>query len=128
MPQITSLIDSKEAERFMFLFAAMQMEAVRFLIEERGSEVNQRAQKTGWTPLMRCAQMAHYTNQPYMQATTRKFPADWQNALFETSAWLMCTVAICRPRGKQEVDKTLTRLGFCCRSLSISCRTVLMPA
>ena len=55
----------------------MQMEAVRFLIEERGAEVNQRVQKTRWTPLMRCAQMAHYTNPPYMQANPWKVAAHY---------------------------------------------------
>jgi hypothetical protein len=52
---------------------AVQLEVVRFLVEQRGVEINQQAIKTGWTPLMRCAQMAHYTNQPYMQANPRSY-------------------------------------------------------
>ena len=40
----------------------------RVQVEQRGVEVNQRDSGRGWTPLMRCARMAHYKNAPYLQA------------------------------------------------------------
>ncbi|EFN51391.1 hypothetical protein CHLNCDRAFT_141012 [Chlorella variabilis] len=45
-----------------------QLAVARFLVEQRGVEVNQRDSGRGWTPLMRCARMAHYKNAPYLQA------------------------------------------------------------
>lgn len=44
-----------------------QLAVARFLVEQRGVEVNQRDSGRGWTPLMRCARMAHYKNAPYLQ-------------------------------------------------------------
>lgn len=44
-----------------------QLEAVRFLVEQRAAPVNQTAREDGWTPLLRCAQHVHYTHQPYLQ-------------------------------------------------------------
>lgn len=44
----------------------VQMECVKFLVEERGVEINQQDITKGWTPLMRCARMAHYTTSPYL--------------------------------------------------------------
>ena len=46
--------------------AALQLECVRFLVERRRVEVNQHDLRWGWTPLMRCAHMAHHTNMPYL--------------------------------------------------------------
>lgn len=36
-------------------------------VEQRGVEVNQRDASRGWTPLMRCARMAHYKHAPFLQ-------------------------------------------------------------
>ena len=36
-------------------------------MEQRGVEVNQRDAGRGWTPLMRCARVAHYRHAPYLQ-------------------------------------------------------------
>lgn len=47
-------------------FMPAQMECVKFLVEERGVEINQQDVTKGWTPLMRCARMAHYTTSPYL--------------------------------------------------------------
>lgn len=35
-------------------------------MEERGAPVNQRDTGRGWTPLHRCARMAHHTHAPYL--------------------------------------------------------------
>ena len=43
-----------------------QMECVRFLVEQRDAEVNQRDRSKGWTPLHRAARMAHHTHAPYL--------------------------------------------------------------
>ncbi|CAK0736733.1 hypothetical protein CVIRNUC_000794 [Coccomyxa viridis] len=43
-----------------------QLECVRFLAEHRRVEINQHDLRWGWTPLMRCAHMAHHTNMPYL--------------------------------------------------------------
>lgn len=40
---------------------------VKFLIEERGVEVNQRAISNGWTPLHRAARVAHYNTAPHLE-------------------------------------------------------------
>jgi ankyrin repeat protein len=37
-----------------------QFAAVRFLLEERGVEINQQEGGRGWTPLHHCAYMAHH--------------------------------------------------------------------
>ena len=46
---------------------AVQLECVKFLVEQRGAPVNQKDLGQGWTPLHRCAQMAHHTHAPYME-------------------------------------------------------------
>lgn len=44
-----------------------QLSMVKFLVEQRGVFVNQRCNNsTGWTPLHRCAYVAHYRNAPHM--------------------------------------------------------------
>ena len=48
------------------MHAALQLECVRFLVEHRQVEINQHDLRWGWTPLMRCAHMAHHTNMPYL--------------------------------------------------------------
>lgn len=35
-------------------------------MEQRGASVNQKDLKRGWTPLHRCAHMAHHTHAPYL--------------------------------------------------------------
>jgi len=40
---------------------------VKFLVEKRGVEVNQRDMSRGWTPLHRCARVAHYRHAPFLQ-------------------------------------------------------------
>ncbi len=44
----------------------MQLACVRFLVEERGAEVNQADLGRGWTPLHRCAQVAHQVDAPHL--------------------------------------------------------------
>lgn len=44
----------------------MQLHCVKFLVEKRQVEVNQQDHRWGWTPLHRCAHMAHHTSEPYM--------------------------------------------------------------
>ena len=39
------------------MFLHTQLEMVKFLVEERGAEVNQQDRKRGWTPLHRAARM-----------------------------------------------------------------------
>ena len=51
-----------------------QLAAVKFLIEQRGVEVNQRDATHGWTPLHRCARVAHYRHAPFLQVTSRAVP------------------------------------------------------
>lgn len=46
---------------------AMQLACVKFLVEQRGVEVNQRDLNRGWTPLQRCANMAHHRHAPYLE-------------------------------------------------------------
>lgn len=43
-----------------------QLECVKFLVEECNAEVNQQDSELGWTPLHRCARMAHVTQRPYL--------------------------------------------------------------
>ena len=45
----------------------MQLAFVRFLVEECKAEVNQQDRELGWTPLHRCARLAHVTQPPYME-------------------------------------------------------------
>ena len=45
---------------------AAQLECVRFLVEQRGARVNQRDAARGWTPLHRCANVAHHTHAPFL--------------------------------------------------------------
>ena len=44
-----------------------RLEAARYLLEARGVEVNQRDIRRGWTPLMRCARVAHDKDAPHQQ-------------------------------------------------------------
>ncbi|KAK3285913.1 hypothetical protein CYMTET_6496 [Cymbomonas tetramitiformis] len=44
-----------------------QLHCVKYLLEELGAEVNQRDRARGWTPLHRCAHMAHVTEKPYLE-------------------------------------------------------------
>ena len=44
-----------------------QFDMVKFLIDQRGVPVNQRCRATGWTPLHRCAFIAHYKHAPFLQ-------------------------------------------------------------
>lgn len=44
-----------------------QLGATHFLLEQRSAPVNQRAAANGWTPLHRCARVAHYRHAPFMQ-------------------------------------------------------------
>ena len=46
--------------------AYVQLACVRFLVERRGAAVNQRDRVRGWTPLLRCAHMAHHTHAPFL--------------------------------------------------------------
>lgn len=43
-----------------------QLECVKFLVEQRGANVNQQDCKQGWTPLHRCARMAHHCHAPFL--------------------------------------------------------------
>lgn len=44
-----------------------QVAAARLLLDRRGAEVNQRDAGTGWTPLHRCARVAHYRHGPFLE-------------------------------------------------------------
>ena len=44
-----------------------RLSMVKFLVEERKVEVNQRDKSTGWTPLHRCAYVVHYRHAPYFE-------------------------------------------------------------
>lgn len=46
-------------------------------VEQRGAAVNQRDAGRGWTPLMRCARVAHYKNAPHLQARTGGRHTGW---------------------------------------------------
>lgn len=54
---------------------AEQLGAVKLLLEHRCAEVNQQDKTRGWTPLMRCAQMAHYTHAPYFEVQITGYKA-----------------------------------------------------
>lgn len=43
-----------------------QINMVKFLVEQRNVKINQRDITRGWTPLHRCAHVAHYTHAPFM--------------------------------------------------------------
>lgn len=43
-----------------------QLECVQFLVEQRGANVNQQDCQQGWTPLHRCARMAHHRHAPFL--------------------------------------------------------------
>ncbi|KAK9861407.1 hypothetical protein WJX84_003615 [Apatococcus fuscideae] len=43
-----------------------QLECVKFLVEQRGAHVNQQDYKQGWTPLHRCARMAHHRHAHFL--------------------------------------------------------------
>lgn len=44
----------------------LQLEAARWLLEERRVPVNQRERAGGWTPLLRCARVAHYRHGAFL--------------------------------------------------------------
>ena len=46
---------------------AVQLRCVKFLLEQRGAQVNQQDKREGWTALHRCARMAHHTHAPYLE-------------------------------------------------------------
>ncbi|KAK9822714.1 hypothetical protein WJX81_007292 [Elliptochloris bilobata] len=48
------------------LWEVSRLACVRFLVERRGAAVNQRDRVRGWTPLLRCAHMAHHTHAPFL--------------------------------------------------------------
>ena len=50
-----------------FAVAAGQLDAARFLVNERGVPVNQRMRIGGYTPLHICAQFAHDRSRPYLE-------------------------------------------------------------
>ena len=64
-----------------------QMECVRFLIESRGAEVNQRDRAKGWTPLHRAARMAHHTHAPYLAVFEYLLRGGADAGLLTTVGW-----------------------------------------
>ena len=44
-----------------------QLEAARYLVEQRRVPVNQRDRAGGWTPLLRCARVAHCKHAPFLE-------------------------------------------------------------
>ena len=44
-----------------------RLDMVKFLVEQRNVAVNQRCKSTGWTPLHRCAYVAHYRNGNFIE-------------------------------------------------------------
>jgi len=44
-----------------------RLNMVKFLIEQRGVEVNQRDITRGWTPLHRCGRVAHYRHAQFLE-------------------------------------------------------------
>ena len=55
-------------------------------MEQRGVAVNQLDASRGWTPLMRCARMAHYKHAPFLQAS-------------QGVAWLLLWLVACVVNG-----------------------------
>ena len=51
---------------------------MRFLVEDRGVEVNQQDAKVGWTPLHRAARVAHYTHAPGIEVDASRIIAYWR--------------------------------------------------
>ena len=56
-------------------------------MEQRGAEVNQQDASKGWTPLHRCALMAHYTHQPYLQLFEYLLQQGADPALLTKDGW-----------------------------------------
>lgn len=44
-----------------------RLSMVKFLVEKRSVEINQRDRSTGWTPLHRCAYVIHYRHAPHFE-------------------------------------------------------------
>ncbi|EIE26124.1 hypothetical protein COCSUDRAFT_61118 [Coccomyxa subellipsoidea C-169] len=61
-----SSLDRGAGAALHFAAECGQLECVRFLVEQRGASVNQGDLGRGWTPLHRCAHMAHYTHAPFL--------------------------------------------------------------
>ena len=66
VPALVSSMPSQMCQAISIGHLYLQMECVRWLVEERGSCVNQCDRKRGWTPLHRAARMAHHTQAPYL--------------------------------------------------------------
>eukprot|EP00884_Botryococcus_braunii_P004606 jgi/Botrbrau1/14146/Bobra.182_3s0087.1 len=62
----TVLLDRGKGSALHFAVSHGRMEAAKFLVEERGAEVNQQEMERGWTPLHHCAYMAHHPEAPYL--------------------------------------------------------------
>ncbi len=64
--------------------------------------VNQRDASRGWTPLMRCARMAHYKHAPFLQVNAIQFDgsaaaaAAWAAA---AAAWTAAAAAVAAAAG-----------------------------
>ena len=83
----------------------VQLACVRFLVERRGVAVNQRDRIRGWTPLLRCAHMAHHTHAPFL----------------DTFAYLLSAGADPTLAGAGLPDPATVRpdtVGACCFSMS----------
>ena len=65
----------------------VQLECVRFLVEQRGAEVNQRDRGRGWTPLYRAARMAHHTHAPYLAVFEYLLQHGADAGLVTTAGW-----------------------------------------
>ena len=66
---------------------------MRFLVERRGAAVNQRDSARGWTPLLRCAHMAHHTHAPCLDVFAYLLAAGADPAL--AGAGLSDPVTVC---------------------------------
>ncbi len=65
----------------------VQLECVRFLVEQRGAEVNQPDRGKGWTPLHRAARMAHHTHTPYIAVFEYLLQRGADASLLSTVGW-----------------------------------------
>ena len=76
-------------------FVSFQLNAVRFLVEERAAEVNQVDAASGQTPLHRAARMAHYTGKPYFEV----------RCAVDGTVHLLRVSCICMRLSPPEIDK-----------------------